>query len=215
MREAASGSAIKRGLDIVAAGIALIVLSPLVAIFALMALIAQGPPAFFKQDRVGRGGKMFALVKLRTMTNLRNSSGSLLPDDERLTATGRFFRRFRIDELPSFVCVLTGKMSLVGPRPLPPYVLETMAGSGERHLVRPGFTGLAQVCGNTLLTNEEKLALDLFYVRRWSLAKDMHILLKTVPTIILGETRDETLIKLAMMEREPRASTPHRRDSQP
>jgi lipopolysaccharide/colanic/teichoic acid biosynthesis glycosyltransferase len=196
----------KRTLDIVVAALGLIVMLPLIGVLALVTVVAHGRPVFFRQVRVGQGGETFTLFKFRTMTNERDASGQLLADDERLTRAGRIFRRFRLDELPSFLCVLAGKMSLVGPRPLPPYVLDTIPGSAQRHVVRPGFTGLAQVSGNTLLTNQEKLALDLFYVRNWSLAKDTAILLKTVPTILLGEIRDEPLIERAVADQQQKQS---------
>lgn len=207
MRKSTAAQAVKRVVEASLAAVALIIFSPLIAVLAVVTLVAHGRPVFFRQERAGLGGEPFPLVKFRTMTNERDASGELLPDDERLTATGRLLRRFRLDELPSFVCVVTGKMSLVGPRPLPRYVLDTIPGSAVRHIVRPGFTGLAQVSGNTLLTNQEKLALDLFYARNWSLRQDLVIFLKTVPTIVSGEKRDEALIRTAMADNKPRSIT--------
>ena len=204
MRKSTAAEAVKRIVETILAAIALVIFSPLIAILAVLTLLAHGRPVFFTQQRAGLGGEPFWLIKFRTMTNERDESGELLPDDQRLTATGRRLRRFRLDELPSFLCVVGGKMSLVGPRPLPRYVLDTIPGSDDRHIVRPGFTGLAQVSGNTLLTNQEKLALDMFYARNWSLRLDLVIFLKTLPTIVSGEKRDEALIQTAMADYQPR-----------
>jgi lipopolysaccharide/colanic/teichoic acid biosynthesis glycosyltransferase len=192
---------VKRATDVAIALIALPVALPVMGILALVSLAAHGRPIMFRQVRVARGGGTFTLPKFRTMTDQRDASGELLPDEQRVTPAGELFRRFRLDELPSLLAVLKGELSLVGPRPLPPYVLVTIPGSDRRHCVRPGFTGLAQVSGNTLLTNEEKLAIDLYYIRRWSLALDAAILSKTVQTIISGERRDECLIRNALAER--------------
>lgn len=193
-----ASAALKRGIDVVVASLALLILSPVIALVALLTLLAHGRPILFRQVRVGRNGARFTLGKFRTMTNERDASGALLPDEARVTATGRFLRRFRLDELPSFVAVISGRMSLVGPRPLPPYILETIPGSAERHRVQPGFTGLAQVSGNTKLNNQEKIALDLLYADTWSVAGDAVILLKTVTTIVKGEARNEPLIQSAL-----------------
>lgn len=200
-----AGLAAKRALDIAAGSAGLVVFLPVIAVLAVLTFLAQGRPIFFRQVRVGLGGSFFTLMKFRTMTDRRDSSGELLPDDDRTTAIGRFLRRFRLDELPSFLAVIGGEMSLVGPRPLPPAILDTIPGSAERHRVKPGFTGLAQVSGNTRLTNQEKIALDLLYARHWSLRNDIAILLKTVPTIIRGETRDESLIRRALLEQQESA----------
>ena len=199
---------LKRGIDLVIAAVAAIVLLPVMAIVALVTLLAHGRPIFFRQVRVGLDGERFTLAKFRTMTNERDSSGALLSDEQRLTATGRTLRRFRLDELPSFLSVVSGKMSLVGPRPLPPEILATIPGSAERHRVRPGFTGLAQVSGNTLLNNREKVALDLLYADSWSIGGDLLILLKTLATIAKGEARNEPLIARALAAQDRRPSAP-------
>lgn len=195
-----SGMVAKRAIDVAAALVALPLCLPLIAILAAVTWAAHGRPVMFRQVRVGRGGRRFTLFKFRSMTDARDESGQLLPDEARVTRVGRLLRRFRLDELPSFLSVLTGDLSLVGPRPLPPEVLATIPGSARRHRVRPGFTGLAQVSGNTLLSNREKLALDLHYIRNWSLAEDARILLKTVRTIVAGEMRDEPLIARALAD---------------
>lgn len=199
---------LKRGIDLVIAAVAAIVLLPVMAIVALVTLLAHGRPILFRQVRVGLDGERFTLAKFRTMTNERDSSGALLSDEQRLTATGRTLRRFRLDELPSFLSVVSGKMSLVGPRPLPPEILATIPGSAERHRVRPGFTGLAQVSGNTLLNNREKVALDLLYADSWSIGGDLLILLKTLATIAKGEARNEPLIARALAAQDRRPSAP-------
>lgn len=194
---------VKRTIDLVISVLASIVLLPVMGVVAVVTLLAHGRPVLFRQVRVGLDGEQFTLGKFRTMTNACDGSGRLLPDDQRLTATGRLLRRFRLDELPSFLSVLGGELSLVGPRPLPPDILATIPGSAGRHQVRPGFTGLAQVSGNTLLTNQEKIALDLLYVKSWSVAGDLMILLKTIATIVAGEARDEPLIARALAAQRP------------
>lgn len=197
-----AGLAAKRVLDITAGMAGLIIFLPVIGVLAALTYFAQGRPIFFRQVRVGLGGSHFTLMKFRSMTDHRDSSGNLLPDEDRTTSIGRLLRRFRLDELPSFLAVVSGQMSLVGPRPLPPAILDAIPGSAERHRVKPGFTGLAQVSGNTLLSNPEKIALDLLYAREWSLSKDLAILVKTVPTIIHGEKRDEPLIARALLEQQ-------------
>jgi lipopolysaccharide/colanic/teichoic acid biosynthesis glycosyltransferase len=137
---------------------------------------------------VGLGGEEFRLIKFRSMTDARDGAGCPLPDERRLTALGRLMRRTRLDELPELWNILKGEMSLIGPRPLLP---ATLAGFGEagrrRGEVRPGLTGWAQVNGNTLLTDEDKLALDLWYIDHRSLRVDALILLRTVRVMLFGE----------------------------
>jgi lipopolysaccharide/colanic/teichoic acid biosynthesis glycosyltransferase len=140
------------------------------------------------------------MSKFRTMRTLYDEAGALLTDESRVTRLGAFLRRFRLDELPELWLVVTGKMSLVGPRPLPPEVLEGLTGSEERSAMRPGLTGLAQVSGNTQLANEEKIALDLFYHRHWSMALDIRIMFQTVATLAFGGHRDEALIRQALTD---------------
>jgi sugar transferase EpsL len=194
------GLAVKRGIDVGVGSVATLVSIPLVILLAGAMTLLEGPPIFFSQERVGLGGKLFEVLKFRTMSEARAADGVLLPDEQRITRAGRLLRRFRLDELPSLFAIVTGEMSLVGPRPLPTYVLDTLTGTAERHQMRPGFTGLAQVSGATLLTNPEKMALDTLYVRTWSLALDTLILLKTVRIILFGERRDEELIARALSE---------------
>lgn len=198
----------KRAFDLVVSIVALVALAPFALVLALLCLPAHGRPIFFRQERIGREGSPFYLRKFRSMRVAFDEHGQPLPDDQRVTTLGRYIRRFRIDELPGFWAVATGEMSVVGPRPLPAAELATMAGVDERNSVRPGCTGLAQVSGNTLLSNSEKAALDVFYVRHWSLGMDVAILFKTLGTILRGETRNERLIAQALREiQNPAAAT--------
>lgn len=196
----------KRAFDLVGSIVALVAFAPFALVLALLCLLAHGRPIFFGQERIGREGLPFCMRKFRSMRGAFDEHGEPLPDDQRVTTLGRYIRRFRVDELPGFWAVATGKMSLVGPRPLPACELATMAGVDERNSVRPGVTGLAQVSGNTLLSNTEKAALDVFYVRHWSLGMDVAILFKTLGTILRGETRNERLIGQALREIQIRAA---------
>ncbi|MDQ4087620.1 MAG: sugar transferase [Pseudomonadota bacterium] len=190
--------ALKRGMDCAGALGALLVLSPVMLIVAALVLADLGRPVLFRQVRTGRWGVPFTMTKFRTMREAHDPSGAPLPDELRVTAVGRLLRRFRLDETPELLMVLTGRMSLVGPRPLPPEILGTIPRSAERLGVRPGLTGLAQVSGNTLLTNHEKVAIDIHYSRTWSLGLDLRILLKTVVMLAIGSRRDEVLIREAL-----------------
>jgi lipopolysaccharide/colanic/teichoic acid biosynthesis glycosyltransferase len=191
---------VKRGCDLILGLTALILPSPAIVLIAALVLAREGRPVLFHQVRVGRGGVPFTMFKFRTMRTLYDQAGSLLPDENRVTALGTFLRRFRLDELPELWLVVTGKMSLVGPRPLPREVLEGLPGSEERSTLRPGLTGLAQVSGNTQLTNREKIALDLFYLRHWTIGLDIGIMFQTVATLAFGGQRDEALIGRALLE---------------
>lgn len=168
----------------------LVLILPMLLIVAGLVVCSLGRPVLFRQMRSGRGGVPFRMVKFRTMHELRDEAGNLLPDELRTTGVGRFLRRSRLDELPELVNVVAGDMNLVGPRPLLP---ETIAEMGEggvlRGSVRPGLTGLAQVSGNTLLGRDEKLALDTWYVRNRSWWLDWRIVLRTVAVVIAGERR--------------------------
>jgi lipopolysaccharide/colanic/teichoic acid biosynthesis glycosyltransferase len=172
---------VKRALDLVVAGVALVVASPLLVVTAAAVRLRLGSPVLFTQERPGRGGRPFRLVKLRTMRNAVGSDGQPLPDDQRLTRLGRFLRSTSLDELPQLWNVLKGDVSLVGPRPLlmrylPRYTPE----QARRHEVLPGITGWAQVNGRNAITWEQKFALDVWYVDHWSLALDVKILVLTI-----------------------------------
>ncbi len=176
---------LKRLVDITLALIMLVVLSPVFAVIAAIILLTMGPPVLFRQVRAGLHGKPFTILKFRTMLDLRGSDGRLLPDEQRLTPLGRFLRNTSLDELPEFINVLKGEMSLVGPRPLLVKYLDLYTPEqARRHLVRPGITGLAQVNGRNALTWEEKFKLDVYYVDNWSLWLDFKILLATVVAVL-------------------------------
>ena len=188
----------KRAFDILVGSAALILLAPVIVLTGLVVLFALGRPVFFRQMRAGLGGRDFAVLKFRTMNMVFGPDGLPLPDDARLTPIGRQLRRFRLDELPEFVQVVGGRMSFVGPRPLPRALLEERGVLKARCSVRPGLTGLAQVSGNTLLDNDEKFAIDLYYADNRTLMGDLSIILATMKTIVVGEQRDEETIGKAL-----------------
>ena len=176
--------AIKRLLDVLVAGAALLLLSPVIAAVALLVKLKLGSPVLFKQQRPGLRGEPFTLVKFRTMLDARDADGKPRPDDERLTRFGRWLRSSSIDELPELWNVLKGEMSLVGPRPLLMHYLPLYsAEEARRHDVRPGITGWAQINGRNAISWEEKFALDVWYVDNWSLAFDAKILLASVVSV--------------------------------
>jgi lipopolysaccharide/colanic/teichoic acid biosynthesis glycosyltransferase/glycosyltransferase involved in cell wall biosynthesis len=185
---ARGGDGVRRILDVAAAGAGLIVFAPVMAILFVAVAMAMGRPAFFIQERAGLHRRPFRMIKFRTMTDARDAAGQLLSDEERVTKLGRFLRRSRLDELPELWNVLCGHMGLVGPRPLLPTSAPNLGPRGDERLsVRPGLTGWAQVNGNTLLSDDQKLALDLWYVRNRSLSLDAKIILKTIGVIVFGE----------------------------
>jgi sugar transferase EpsL len=172
---------IQRSLEIMFSGGALIVVAPLLAVIAAAIRFTSGTSPLFVQWRVGMNERIFAFYKFRTMTDVRDQVGNLLPDEERLTALGRFFRRTSLDELPQLWNVLKGDMSFVGPRPLlPEYLPRYTAFQRRRHEVMPGITGWAQINGRNELSWPEKFDLDLWYVDHWSLKLDFYILCKTL-----------------------------------
>ena len=172
---------IKRFFDIVLSCIALLILSPIMLITSLIVLFNLGSPILFRQTRAGLNGKPFAVLKFRTMLDTSGADGKPLPDEKRLTPTGRVLRASSLDELPQFFNVLIGRMSLVGPRPLPvAYLPRYSPRQARRHEVKPGITGWAQVNGRNDLSWEEKFDLDVWYVDNWSLALDFRILIMTI-----------------------------------
>lgn len=178
----------KRVLDLTLASIALIVLLPLLVLLALLIQFKLGVPILFRQQRPGLHGKPFVLLKFRTMTNVCDSFGNLLPDAERLTPFGRFLRQTSLDELPEFINVLRGEMSLVGPRPLlMEYLDRYTPEQARRHEVLPGITGWTAVNGRNALTWDEKFALDIWYVDHQSLWLDITILAMTVWKVLRRE----------------------------
>jgi sugar transferase EpsL len=178
----------KRGFDIVAALILLLLLALPGAVLAVWVRLALGKPVLFSQVRPGLGGKPFTMYKFRTMTNARDAKGELLPDALRLTRFGRFLRASSLDELPELWNVLKGDMSLVGPRPLLMEYLPLYSSfQARRHEVRPGITGWAQVNGRNALSWEERFELDVWYVDHHSLWLDLRILWLTVRKVIQRE----------------------------
>jgi sugar transferase EpsL len=180
--------ALKRALDLVGASVALVVLSPLLALVAIGVRVRLGSPVLFRQERPGRGGRPFVMTKFRTMTDRRGPDGALLPDTDRLTRFGRFLRRTSIDELPELLNVVRGDMSLVGPRPLLMQYLPLYSPEqARRHEVRPGITGWAQVNGRNAVTWDEKFALDVWYVDHRSTRLDVEILGRTIAQVFSGD----------------------------
>lgn len=175
----------KRAFDIALSTAGLLVLGPLILIVATAIRLRMGKPVFFAQVRPGKDGRLFRLVKFRTMSDQRDSSGRLLPDSERITKLGSFLRSTSLDELPQLWNVFRGDMSLVGPRPLLPEYLDLYtAEQSRRHEVRPGITGWAQVNGRNATTWEDRLARDVWYVDNWSLVLDAKILLMTFSRVL-------------------------------
>lgn len=176
----------KRAIDIVTSGGALLVLSvPLVAVTAWLHFANKGAGAFFFQERPGKDGKIFKVVKFKTMTDERDKDGKLLPDAKRLTKVGRFIRSTSIDELPQLWNVLKGDMSLIGPRPLlvqylPLYSKE----QARRHEVRPGITGWAQCHGRNAISWQKKFELDVWYVDHISFITDCKVIITTLKKVI-------------------------------
>lgn len=179
---------IKRPQDFCCALIALIVLSPVLLITAILVRIKLGSPIIFAQERPGLNGKIFKLYKFRSMTNERDEKGNLLPDEKRLTSFGKKLRSTSLDELPELINILTGKLSVCGPRPLlVKYLSIYNEHQARRHEVRPGFTGLAQVNGRNAISWEEKFDLDVEYVDNITFLGDWRIIFKTVITVLKRE----------------------------
>jgi sugar transferase EpsL len=175
----------KRLIDVTAAASMLVLGAPLIAATAALVYADVGRPVLFRQNRVGRGGKIFELIKFRTMREAVGPDGEPLPDGERLGRIGRLIRASSLDELPQLINVLRGEMSLVGPRPLlVEYLPRYSPEQARRHDVQPGITGLAQVAGRNGLSWPEKFALDVYYVDHQSLALDLVILARTVAAVI-------------------------------
>lgn len=197
----------KRAIDIVTSGGALLVLSvPLVAVTAWLHFANKGAGAFFFQERPGKNGKIFKVVKFKTMTDERDKDGKLLPDAKRLTKVGRFIRSTSIDELPQLWNVFKGEMSFIGPRPLlVKYLPFYTARESKRHSVLPGITGWAQINGRSHLDWDEKLELDVWYVENISFKLDFKIALRTIINVwkgsdieLLPESHDLDVIRGAI-----------------
>ncbi|MTI83645.1 MAG: sugar transferase [Firmicutes bacterium] len=175
---------IKRPMDFILSLIAIIILSPILLVLALLVKVNLGSPVLFKQKRPGLNEKIFTMYKFRTMTDARDARGELLPDSERLTTLGKFLRSTSLDELPELFNMLKGDMSIVGPRPqLVRDMVFMTSVQRMRHYVPPGLTGLAQVNGRNGISWDEKLALDLEYVDRITFLGDWKIILTTVAKV--------------------------------
>jgi lipopolysaccharide/colanic/teichoic acid biosynthesis glycosyltransferase len=181
---------LSRVLDVVLAGLLLLLASPLLALAALAIRLESRGPVFYRQLRVGRGGEPFQLWKLRTMVPGAESMGAgiyVLEGDSRITRTGRLLRRFSLDELPNLVNVLKGDMAIVGPRPTVQEQVDRYTDRQRRRLeVKPGITGWAQINGRTSLSWPERIELDVWYVENRSLRLDLRILLKTARMLATG-----------------------------
>lgn len=179
---------IKRCLDILISGVALVILSPVILVTAVLVRVKLGSPVIFHQKRPGYREQIFTLCKFRTMTDARDENGELLPDSERLTKFGSFLRESSLDELPELWNIFKGDMSLIGPRPLLisylPYYTER---EQLRHTVKPGLTGLAQVSGRNFIEWDKRLEKDVEYVENLSFLLDLKILFLTVKTVLVKE----------------------------
>lgn len=179
----------KRVLDFVVALLALVVISPLLLVVTVWLHFAnKGAGAFFLQERPGLHGKLFKIIKFKTMTDERDADGNLLPDEQRLTPVGRFVRSTSIDELPQLWNVLAGDMSLIGPRPLLPQYLPLYSPEqARRHEVRPGISGWAQCHGRNSISWTEKFKLDVWYVDHCTFLTDMNIIFTTIKKVFVRE----------------------------
>ncbi|RZJ29701.1 MAG: sugar transferase [Flavobacterium sp.] len=174
--------------DIFAAWIGLILISPLFLLITVLLFVANGGKPFFFQLRPGKNGKIFRIVKFRTMNNRRDADGKLLPDADRLTSVGKFVRKTSLDEIPQLINVAIGQMSLVGPRPLLTHYLHLYNEfQNRRHEVKPGITGWAQVNGRNAISWDKKFEYDVWYVDHISFILDLKILLMTVQKVIKSD----------------------------
>ena|SRR5699024_9352784 len=178
----------KRPLDFTLALIAIIMLSPIILIVAILVRFKLGSPVLFKQARPGLNEKIFMMYKFRTMTDERDKNGNLLPNDQRHTRFGKLLRSTSLDELPGLFNIIKGDMSVIGPRPLlVEYLPLYNAHQKRRHDVRPGLSGLAQAKGRNSLTWEEKFDLDIEYVENLTLMNDIKIILLTIKKVFVRE----------------------------
>ena len=179
---------IKRPQDFLLATLALVVLSPVMLVTAVLVRVKLGAPVLFTQERVGLDGKIFRMYKFRSMSDARDEQGNLLPDEQRLGTFGKALRNTSLDELPELVNIIRGDMAVVGPRPLlVRYLPRYNAHQARRHEVRPGFTGYAQVMGRNAISWEEKFNYDVEYVDSVGFVRDWKIIFQTVLTVIRRE----------------------------
>lgn len=189
---------IKPILDFLMAIIAFLVLLPIFLVTAFLLFIITFENPFFLQKRPGKNGRIFSVIKFKTMRNTRDKSGHLLSDEMRMTPIGKFIRSTSIDEIPQLLNVIKGDMSIVGPRPLLPEYLPLYSEyQNQRHLVKPGITGYAQINGRNSLTWEEKFDFDVYYVKNCSFVLDLKIVLKTVKQVFarknINKANDATM----------------------
>lgn len=178
----------KRLIDFIGAIFGLILLSPVLIISTIALYFANHGKPFFYQSRPGKSGKLFRIIKFKTMNDKKDNFGNLLPDDKRLTKVGIFIRSSSVDEIPQLINVLKGDMSLIGPRPLlPEYLLLYNEEQKQRHKIRPGITGWAQVNGRNAISWEQKFKYDVWYVHNLSFFIDIKILFLTVKKILKSE----------------------------
>lgn len=179
----------KRVIDFTIVLMALLVIWPILLVITIWLHFAnKGAGAFFYQERPGKDGKIFKVIKFKSMTDERDAEGNLLPDIQRLTKVGAFVRKTSIDELPQLINVLKGDMALIGPRPLLPEYLPYYTEREQlRHTVRPGITGWAQVNGRNNVTWDQKLELDVYYVEHLSLSMDVKVLFTTIKNVLGGK----------------------------
>ena len=179
---------LKRLFDFILSFIAIVVLSPIIIIVAILVKIKLGSPVIFTQERPGKNEKIFKMYKFRSMTSESDEYGNLLPDEKRLTKFGKALRATSLDELPELFNILKGDMSIVGPRPLlVKYLPLYNEHQKHRHDVRPGFTGWAQCNGRNAISWEEKFDLDVYYIEHVSFLLDAKIILKTIKTVLCKE----------------------------
>lgn len=179
---------IKRLFDIILSLLMLVVISPILLIIWILVKSKLGSPVLFLQDRPGKNGKIFTMYKFRSMTDERDKTGELLPDEIRLTGFGKLLRKTSLDELPELFNILKGDMSFVGPRPLlVRYLDRYTAEQARRHEVKPGLTGWAQVNGRNAISWEEKFRLDVWYVDHWNLWLDLRIMGLTLIKVFVKE----------------------------
>ena len=188
----------KRFVDAAVASALIVLLAPVIFLAALIVACDVGLPVLFKQQRPGRRGSRFTLLKFRTMGPSHDAAGLRIPDDARISRVGKFMRRTRLDELPQLFNILVGDMSFVGPRPL--VAREQSPEIVARLLVRPGLTGWAQVYGGRTVSVADKVALDLWYVRHASFLLDLRILVATLPLVIFGERVNGEIVRLAWQD---------------
>lgn len=182
---------VKRSFDLVSSGLAIVILMPFFLLFTPLVAIAMKGNPFFVQERAGKDGKAFKVIKYRSMNNKRDADGNLLPNEQRITKFGKLMRKLSIDELPQLFNIFIGQMSVVGPRPLHmKYNDRYNDFQRQRLLVKPGLTGLAQVSGRNAISWEEKFEKDVEYIEKCSLITDLKIIFQTVVKVIRHESID-------------------------